>query len=336
EIFLNDHLRLNVGGRVDRFDYLDEFVFSPRVALLIKPQEDHTVRLSYNRAYRAPSVVNNFLDVTIAEPINMGLFSPFLAGVVYPLPIASVGNPDLKEQSMDAFELAYTGTIKGRTTVGIAVYQNDTDNSINFVSLIDNPTFPGFALYSASAPPPGVTGEQLTILNSLLGAVGQPPLVLPRNGGTYLNLGPIRNRGVELSVDHTFTNVLTGSVNYSYQSDPDPQTPDSGQLPYPFTEINLPPQNRFNAALNYSGRRFLGMVSVNYADQAFWTDVLDGTYNGFTDGYTMLNATVGLKWADGRVTTSLKGTNLTNDDIQQHVFGDILKRSVVAEVKFLF
>jgi hypothetical protein len=141
---------------------------------------------------------------------------------------------------------------------------------------------------------------------------------------------------VEVSVDHSFTNQLTGSVNYSYQTDPKPLTPDADQLPYPYTEINLPPQNRFNVALNYSGRRFLGMVSVNYADEAFWTDVLDGTYNGYTDAYTMLNATVGMKWADGRLTTSLKGTNLTNDDIQQHVFGDILKRSILAEIRFLF
>ena len=28
------------------------------------------IRVSYNRAYRSPSVINNFLDVTIAEPLN--------------------------------------------------------------------------------------------------------------------------------------------------------------------------------------------------------------------------------------------------------------------------
>ena len=73
-------MRLVAGARVDRFDYLDDFVFSPRVAFMVKPQENHTVRVSYNRAYRSPSVINNFLDITIAEPLNLGLFTPALAG----------------------------------------------------------------------------------------------------------------------------------------------------------------------------------------------------------------------------------------------------------------
>jgi outer membrane receptor for ferrienterochelin and colicin len=89
EIFLSDHFRLTVGGRGDRFDYLDSFVFSPRVALLLKPAPNHTFRLSYNRAYRSPSVINNFLNITIAERLTLG------PGLVYPLPVRSVGNPDL-------------------------------------------------------------------------------------------------------------------------------------------------------------------------------------------------------------------------------------------------
>ena len=34
------------------------------------------------------------------------------------------------------------------------------------------------------------------------------------------------------------------------------------------------------------------------------------------------------------MTLSLKGINLTNEKIQQHVFGDILKRSVVLELRY--
>ncbi|HKB12148.1 MAG TPA: hypothetical protein VKD69_15910 [Vicinamibacterales bacterium] len=43
-----------------------------------------------------------------------------------------------------------------------------------------------------------------------------------------------------------------------------------------------------------------------------------------------------MKWLQGRVTTLVKGTNVLNEDIQQHVFGDILKRSIVAEVRFQY
>ena len=72
---------------------------------------------------------------------------------------------------------------------------------------------------------------------------------------------------------------------------------------------------------------------MNYTDKGFWSDVLNGPYHGFTDAFTMVNASVGMKWTR-RVTTTLKSTNIFNSQIQQHVFGDILGRSVMAEVRF--
>ena len=77
----------------------------------------------------------------------------------------------------------------------------------------------------------------------------------------------------------------------------------------------------------------LGSASVNYSDKAFWSDVLTSPYFGFTDAYTMVNGSFGVKWMNGKVTTLVKVTNLFNQDIQQHVFGDILKRSVSFEVR---
>jgi hypothetical protein len=46
----------------------------------------------------------------------------------------------------------------------------------------------------------------------------------------------------------------------------------------------------------------------------------------------MVNGAIGARWMNGKLTTSVKVTNLFNRDIQQHIFGDILKRMVVFEV----
>ena len=89
-----------------------------------------------------------------------------------------------------------------------------------------------------------------------------------------------------------------------------------------------------NLRFGLSRRRFLGSASVNYSDKAFWSDVLTSRYHGFTDAYTMVNGSFGVKWAGGNVTTLVRATNLLNQDIQQHVFGDIMKASVVGEVRF--
>ena len=47
----------------------------------------------------------------------------------------------------------------------------------------------------------------------------------------------------------------------------------------------------------------------------------------------MLNGTIGLKWAGQGVVTSLKMTNLANQKVMQHIFGDVLKRQIGSEVR---
>jgi len=118
-------------------------------------------------------------------------------------------------------------------------------------------------------------------------------------------------------------------VNYSYQPTPKPDG-------FDISELNLPPKNRFNIGFNFSRSRFLGNMTVSYSDDAFWQDVLDDRYHGTTEAYTLVNGGFGVKWAANRLTTSVKVVNLTNEDIQQHVFGDILKRQVLGELKVQF
>lgn len=314
EIFLSDHFRWTLGARVDRFDYLDNFVFSPRTALLIKPQPDQTFRLSYNRAYRSPSVINNFLDVTLTEPINLGLFSPVLAGRTYLLPIRPVGNQNLKETSLDAYEVGYTGVVAGRTVLSAAVYVNKTKNDILFTETPNS-------RWTHLNPPPGWPIPPLAIFAATQGAG------FPANF-TYLNFGKTTQKGVELGVD-TSTKYANFFANYSYQAKPKPEG-------FDISELNLPAENRFNIGASLNSDRFLGNVSISYSDSAFWQDVLDDRYHGATKAYTLVNAGFGVRWARNRLTTSVKATNLANDDVQQHVFGDVLKRQIVGELRVKF
>jgi outer membrane receptor protein involved in Fe transport len=315
DIFLSDHFRLNIGGRLDRFDYLDSFVFSPRTSFMIKPDRHNTFRLSYNRAYRAPSVVNNFLDVTLAEPINLGLFSPLLAGQVYPLPIRSVGNPDLQEQSLDAYEIGYTGVFGGRHVLSAAYFINRSKNDILF-------TEDTSGRWTHLNPPPGWPISPLAIF-AATGGQGFPGLF------TYMNFGKTTQKGLELGLDSAVSQYLNVFANYSYQATPEPDG-------FDISELNLPPKHRFNTGFNASIDRFTGNISISYSDDAFWQDVLDARYHGTTESYTLVNAGVGVRWMGDRLRTSVKIMNLGNQAIQQHVFGDVMKRQVVGEMRVNF
>jgi outer membrane receptor protein involved in Fe transport len=312
EIFLNNHFRVVAGGRLDRFDFVDDFVFSPRVALLVKPQTNHTFRVSYNRAYRSPSVINNFIDLIISEPLDLrALGVPF----PYLLPVNVVGNQDLKVQSLDAFEIGYSGTVaNGRALLSAAYYMNWLKNDILFTQ---------DGVYTAANPP-----SNWPLPPVVLALLAQQGRFLPSTF-TYLNFGKSTNQGFELGVNAYVNKYVSAFANYSYQSDPDPKD-------FPITELNLPPNNRFNVGGNFTAGRFLGNLSITYTDDAFWQDVLTDPYHGFTEPYTLVNAGVGFRWLDDKVTSSVKLVNLVNSDVQQHVFGDISKFQAVAEIKVTF
>jgi outer membrane receptor protein involved in Fe transport len=329
EIIL-DRVRLTVGGRVDKFGNIDGPVFSPRLAAIFKPLDDHALRVSFNRAFRSPSVVNNYLDISIVVPTDLSPLAPIPALSPFPLVVHAVGSrlpiggraqSDLKEESLTAYEVAYTGTLASRTMVGAAFYVNDVDNNINFAQL-PNSLDP----YTAANPPPG-----WPLPPAILSLLAQRGIFLPRTAFTYLNLGPIRNKGLELSLDHRLNSQLTAFANYSWQAKP---TVRDSSTPFPAQELALPPTNRFNIGFNADGPRFLASATINYSDKSFWSDVLSSPYHGYTDSYTMVNGSFGMKWAAGKITTLVKVTNIFNTDIQQHVFGDIIKRQGVFEVRF--
>jgi hypothetical protein len=98
----------------------------------------------------------------------------------------------------------------------------------------------------------------------------------------------------------------------------------------------MPPNNRFNAGFNVSYGRFFGDLGLSYQGEAYWQDVLDARYAGTTDAFTLVNGSFGAKWAGGKLTTTIKATNLGNQQVQQHVFGDVIKRAVVVDMRISF
>jgi outer membrane receptor protein involved in Fe transport len=313
ELFLHEKFRAILGTRVDWFDVLDGAVVSPRVALVAKPHADHAVRVSYNRAYRAPSMINNFLDVTIANQIDLGLINPLLAGTTYVFPVAAQGNPNLKEVVLDAYELGYTGRVGGRVGLSAAVYRNIIRDDIFFTQV---------GVYTSRTPPPRWPLPPVVL--DLLVAAGRG---LPSRF-TYLNFGRTEQWGLELGASGSVTDTWRLFANYSYQAEP--------EVNFDKSEINLPPKHRFNAGVGFDDGRAFGNVDVAYTDKAFWQDVLDARFHGYTKAWTMVNAAAGVRFGGERFTASLKVTNLANRAIQQHIFGDVLRRQVVGELRASF
>jgi outer membrane receptor protein involved in Fe transport len=358
EILIGDKARWLIGARWDDIDPIGSVV-SPRTSLLISPNPNHTFRLSFNRAFRAPSMINNFLDITIVNevgPLAPG-FPPGIpivpdqvlaglvqAGLVPPgvpcqfvlttctpffyniFPIHAVGNPLASEEQLDAFEVGYVGQFDNGTTFTISVYRNETTDSLDF--------FQSDVYTSVNPPedwPLGLLAPPIPLFPAQLNGL------LPAQF-SYRNIGEIVDQGVEISLNGRPTSTFSWFLNYSYQEEPEASGIDKETLPNGTVRdpINSPPENRVNAGIAYNGGSFFFNANANYQDEAFWTDVLDSRFWGPTESFTQVNLGAGVRFNEDRVTLSVNAQNVFDEDVLQHVFGDLIARKIGAQLLFRF
>ena len=318
EILIGDKVRWVVGARYDDIDPIGNVV-SPRTTLMISPKPNSTFRFSYNRAFRAPSLIENHLDIVIVNQVVLPAAPPLLpTPVLYNFPTAALGNPELGEEQLDAFEIGYVGTFN-KLNITAAIYRNETTDSTDFFEA---------AFYDSFNPPPGWPLPPFIPVAPGVFLPTVPTNTFP-SVFSYRNIGEIINQGAEFSFDYRPNRDWRINANYTYQEDPDPTGIDEDA-------INKPPRHRFNFGISYDAGNWYINTNMNYQDEAFWTDVLDSRFHGPTDSFTQVNLGLGFRFNNDRMTLSITGSNIFDEEVQQHVFGDIIGRKVTAELRFQF
>lgn len=320
DIYLNEQFRLVVGVRLDHVDVMGQAI-SPRASLLVTPIDNHQFRVSYNRAFLAPSILENHADVPL-PPIVITIPGPG-GDMDLVFPQGSKGSLDLEEEKLDAIEVAWTGQVTDRTRVSVAAYRNQFTDAIQQIT----------EFYSSANPPPGWP---------------LPPEALdtPPPGGfagipsqfVYANVGQVTYKGVEVSAEVRATREMSLFANYSWQDVPDIEDFSPAPLPNGSARpaINVPPRTRVNAGVLWDDDRFFANGSLSFQEEAFWTDISDPRNWGPTDRFTMVNAGLGVRLDGGRIVWSVAAQNLFDTDAQQHVWGDVIGRKVTSQVVFRF
>ena len=352
EILFNNRVRWVIGARGDDIDPIGAVV-SPRTSLLVKVKPNHTLRLSYNRAFRAPSMVQNYLGTAIlTRQLVDPPPSPALAPFAFQFNSDAVGNVNLVEEQLDAIEFGWVGQV-GNTTLTASIYRNETTDSVDFFTRSVYPVDPndpsisshpllitdltdatgmfvicpiGTELRNCDPDGPGISPDLYTLTRAQL------PFDF-----SYRNIGEIVDQGVELSVNSRVNEQWSWFFNYSWQDDPDVKGIAQETLGNGTTvdAINQPPNSRANGGFSFDSDRWYVNGSVNYQDDAFWTDVLDTRFWGPTDSFTTFNAGAGVRFGES-TTLSVTAYNLFDEDMQQHIFGDLISRRVVGQLLFRF
>jgi outer membrane receptor protein involved in Fe transport len=297
--FIEDHVSVSqqlsvvVGGRLDKFDTTGA-VFAPRLGVVVSPIAGHSFRMTYNRAYRAPSLLENFVDVAL--PSVVPLSPPFFYSLF------SLGSTDLEMEKQDAVELGYTGVLNSKTTISATVYDQRITNNILFLPV---------SFYGPGAPPPGWPLDPNLV----------PPLP---SVFSFLNLGQVRDRGVELATNVEWPRA---SLHGSYTFQQDPRLRSGTNIPL---EINRPAKHQTSGGFTYFTNRWSASGDIHYTDRAFWADVLTEPFWGYTDAFVSVNARVAYRPRGSAWELWLSAANLLDEKIKSHVFGDTVRRKITA------
>jgi outer membrane receptor protein involved in Fe transport len=200
EYKLLPQLRVVGAARVDDGS-LFETQFSPKGALVFSPNENHSFRVSVNRAFQTPNYSEFFLRAPAAAPstgpatietgieqyyaavqANQGSFPPnAFDGLTFHTSLPwnfspqtqalALGNPNLDVEKVTGWELGYKGSLSNTFYFTVDAYINKLTDFVTDLLPGVNPAFPTFQLTDGGLNVPA----DLAAMDARLASFGLPP-----------------------------------------------------------------------------------------------------------------------------------------------------------------
>lgn len=310
------HVDFNLGRQIKvtlaaREDFHPEFdaQFSPKAALIFKPGEETAFRVTFNRAFRSPSILNTRL----LQDVGGGRFLRGNAngyrfgtadGSALPSEFAE-GIPAIAPEKNTTFDLGFKTILAEKMYLDVSGYYSKYENFISPLRIIGNPG----------------NGVHIVDENGTVRA-GETTL-------TYFNFGKQTVRGLDVGFSFYATHRTTLKGNASFIKAGDLK--DAQGLNVPF---NTPP-----AIFN------LGLSTRNFGHRGTFADLMvrhvreyelnAGVHDGIIPTYTVVDANVGYRAPNGliyRVTVK----NLLNNKHIEFIDAAELGAIAVAEIEYEF
>jgi outer membrane receptor for ferrienterochelin and colicins len=333
---LTDKLKVVFAGRLD-FSTLHKAQFSPKVSAVYTLNPGHSILLSYNRAFQAPSYIQYFLKAPVGPPVDRsdiedGLSNAFgmdLGLGFKSIPMLALGNENLKVEEITSYEIGYSNIFARKLIFNLNYYRSQLKNFVTNMLPHVNPD------YGPYAPPSGLPPE---IQNAVLTALEQnlsPDLFALMSNSledgsaifavlSYTNAGRVNTQGIELSLKYFLSKHWKFDFNYTWfdfvvkeELMEDPILPNS-------------PEHRFNLGAAYISDRVDVSMRYRWVDDFPWSS---GVYRGHVKSYNLVDLTANIYVGNG---FSL-GVNISNliDAKHYQIFGgDILRRNIVAALSY--
>jgi outer membrane receptor for ferrienterochelin and colicins len=194
---LHEMVRLVFASRYDKHDrYAAQW--SPKWALLVTPIPDQTFRLTYNQAFKSPSILQTDFFFPNFQP-GIGVFGNLDGFEVRNAAGATTAQYDpIRPEVNKTYELGYKGVIAKRLFVDVVGYRTHFDGFQSPLVVIAIPAI-GTQAYNRA------TGARIT------DPAGNPQIAL-----TYFNAGEAKIRGIDAGLRFYLTDKVAASGSGSF------------------------------------------------------------------------------------------------------------------------
>jgi len=287
-------LRAVVAARYDQHDRYDA-QWSPKAALLFTPIQDQTLRVTYNRAFKSPTVLQYGFFFPDFAPF-VGVFGNANGYTIKNAAGATVRTIDpIEPERNTTWELGYKGVLGDRLFVDVTGYRSNFKKFMSPLVIIAsflNPASAGGPTFAFDSK----TGAQLT------GSTGGPQIPL-----TYFNVGDAQITGTDMGLKFLVTPTIAINGTASLQK-LDTVKAKAGD-PAEATAFNSP-TTKFNVGMDFANiyaNRLRGSFTVRYVNGYRF---LSGVNNGKIPTFSTFDFTTGYKFPSLGATINLSVQNL--------------------------
>lgn len=283
-----------LAGRYDHHENYDA-QFSPKAGVVLRPSQGHNFRVTYNRAFKSPTILQTNFHIPDWTPAIVIYGNT--EGFTVKKPDGTVVrryDPLVPEENT-TWEVGYKGVLGDRLFVDVAHYRSEYQNFMSPLAIISDPTNLGLAGQGANNPVWAYDADGKRLDNT----AGGPAIAL-----IYYNLGQAELRGTDAGINFVVSPKvnLRGTVSLIEltSSEVEAGREESTALNSPEVKYTL------GAGFQDFGR-VTGGFTLRHVDKYYFRS---GVNRGYIPAFTTLDANVGYRLDRFNTTVNLGVSNL--------------------------
>ena len=313
--FLDDRLKVNLTGRVDKnqnFDYL----FSPAVSAVFSPDEKNTIRLTFSSAIRNPTLQDQYLYYNVGRAILIGNLNGYDSLITvnsfvdyvnsYDRDVLEYFNVDpIAPERVQTAEVGYRATLGKKMYVDMTYYFSAYDNFIGFNVGVD-----------ASIP----------------NVDGLPPASFQAYRIAANSKDRVFTQGFSIGSNYYLNDHYILNGNYSWNR-LDLQNSDDPIIPAYNT-----PEHKFNLGITGRDLSIFNIQNLGWSVNYKWVEsfLFEGSpqFTGIVPSYSLVDAQANYSVPEWNLLLKVGASNLLNNQVFQVYGGPVVGRMVYAQLIF--